>query len=72
MSLKIGNKSKLVYDWSLSVFGGCDCVVQLVLDLVFFDLVVLCFCFCVFFLAERNCQMDLPNKLTNRIAESNR
>jgi hypothetical protein len=47
MSLKIGNKSKLVYDWSFSVLGRCDCVVQLVLDLVFFGLAVLCSCFCV-------------------------
>jgi hypothetical protein len=46
-SLKIGNKSKLVYDWSFSVLGRCDCVVPRVLDLVFFGLVVLCSCFCV-------------------------
>jgi hypothetical protein len=45
MSPKIGNKSKIVYDWSFSVLGRRDCVVQLVLDLVFFGLAVLCSCF---------------------------
>jgi hypothetical protein len=56
MSLKIGNKNKLVYDWSLSVFGSCG--------VVFLFIVVLCSGFCV------NRQMDPAIDLQNGFGKS--
>jgi hypothetical protein len=78
MSLKIGNKRKLVYDWSLSVLGRCDYVVQLVLDLVFFGVVVLCSCFlwgCVLVSVSNRSgnsirQIELPNRSGKWIREN--
>ena len=64
MSLKIGNKNKLVYDWSLSVFG----------------LVVLCSCLlwcCVLvsvstgkWIRQIDLQIDPANRFANRFAKS--